>query len=302
MSLIWKKDKNIELVNGFIDSNLVEKGNTKNTASAYKNDLIQFTDWLNKKQFELKNLTENNLEAYLIYLGKRGYKTSSISRKTACLKAFFKFLLSENYKKNNLMKNINRTNSSKLLPKSLPDNEINLIFKNLEKIKKNKFRDKAIFEILYGCGLRVSELINLDIENINFEDSEVKCTGKGNKQRIVPTNESCIISVNDYIEFERNFIKIKDSKALFVNKNGRRLSRQSIWSIVKDCTKSINLSIEVTPHTLRHSFATELLKGGANIREVQELMGHSSLSATQIYTSLDNNWVKKEYSNSHPRA
>ena len=109
-------------------------------------------------------------------------------------------------------------------------------------------------------------------------------------------------SVNDYIEFERNFIKIKDSKALFVNKNGRRLSRQSIWSIVKDCTKSINLSIEVTPHTLRHSFATELLKGGANIREVQELMGHSSLSATQIYTSLDNNWVKKEYSNSHPRA
>ena len=95
---------------------------------------------------------------------------------------------------------------------------------------------------------------------------------------------------------------IKDSKALFVNKNGRRLSRQSIWSIVKDCTKSINLSIEVTPHTLRHSFATELLKGGANIREVQELMGHSSLSATQIYTSLDNNWVKKEYSNSHPRA
>ena len=126
MSLIWKKDKNIELINEFIDSNLVEKGNTKNTASAYKNDLIQFTDWLNKKQFELKNLTENNLEAYLIYLGKRGYKASSISRKTACLKAFFKFLLSENYKKNNLMKNINRTNSSKLLPKSLPDNEINL--------------------------------------------------------------------------------------------------------------------------------------------------------------------------------
>ena len=190
MSLILKKDKNIELINEFIDSNLVEKGNTKNTASAYKNDLIQFNDWLNKKKFELKNLTENNLETYLIYLGKRGYKASSISRKTACLKAFFKFLLSENYKKNNLMKNINRTNSSKLLPKSLPNNEINLIFKNLEKIKKNKFRNKAIFEILYGCGLRVSELINLDIENVNFEDSEVKCTGKGNKQRIVPTNAS----------------------------------------------------------------------------------------------------------------
>ena len=213
MSLILGKNKNIELLKEFIDSNLVEKGNTKNTASAYKNDLIQFANWLDKKKFDLINLTENNLESYLIYLGKRGYKPSSISRKTACLKAFFKFLLSENYKKNNLMKNIKRNNSSKLLPKSLPDNEINLIFKNLEKIKKNKLRNKAIFEILYGCGLRVSELINLDVENINFEDSELKCTGKGNKQRIVPANEICLRSVNNYIEFERNYIKIKDSKA-----------------------------------------------------------------------------------------
>ena len=302
MSLIYKKDKNSELLNEFIDSNLVEKGNTKNTALAYKNDLIQFIDWLNIKKIKLNNLTENNLEAYLIFLGKRGYKPSSISRKTACLKAFFKFLLSENYKNKNLMKNIKRNNSVKSLPKSLPNNEINLIFKNIEKTNHNKFRNKAIFEILYGCGLRVSELINLDVENINFEDSEVKCTGKGNKQRIVPTNDKCLGSVNEYIEFERNFIKIKDSKALFLNKNGRRLTRQSIWSVVKECTKDLKLSAEVTPHTLRHSFATELLKGGANIREVQELMGHSSLSATQIYTFLDNDWVKKEYFNSHPRT
>ena len=302
MSFIYKKDKNSELLSEFIDSNLVEKGNTKNTALAYKNDLIQFIDWLNIKKIKLNNLTENNLEAYLIFLGKRGYKTSSISRKTACLKAFFKFLLSENYKNKNLMKNIKRNNPVKSLPKSLPNNEINLIFKNLEKTNDNKFRNKAIFEILYGCGLRVSELINLDVENINFEDSEVKCTGKGNKQRIVPTNDKCLGSVNDYIEFERNFIKIKDSKALFLNKNGRRLTRQTIWSVVKECTKDLKLSVEVTPHTLRHSFATELLKGGANIREVQELMGHTSLSATQIYTFLDNDWVKKEYLNSHPRA
>ena len=201
------------------------------------------------------------------------------------------------------MKNISRNNKSKSLPKSLPDIELIKIFKLLNKSKdKNKLRNKAIFEIFYGCGLRVSELINLDIENINFEESQIKCTGKGNKQRIVPTNDNCLKSINDYIELERNILKIKESRSLFLNKNGRRISRQTIWTTVKECTKDLNLSIEVTPHTLRHSFATELLKGGANIREVQELMGHSSLAATQIYTFLDNDWIKKEYLNSRPRA
>ena len=303
MNLLAHKNKNIEFLKEFIDSNLVEKGNSKNTASAYKNDLMQFLNWSENKNYNLKSIDENQIELYLVYLGKRGYKEASISRKTACLKAFFKFLLKESYKKNNVMKNISRNNKSKSLPKSLSDNEVNQIFNYIEKTKdKNKLRNKAIFEILYGCGLRVSELINLDIENINFEESQIKCTGKGNKQRIVPTNDNCLKSINDYIELERNILKIKETKALFLNKNGRRVSRQTIWIAVKECTNHLNLSIEVTPHTLRHSFATALLKGGANIREVQELLGHSSLSATQIYTFLDNDWIKKEYLKSHPRA
>tara|TARA_B100000941_G_scaffold290746_1_gene274462 strand:- start:4357 stop:5265 length:909 start_codon:yes stop_codon:yes gene_type:complete len=302
MNFLIKNEKIYEFLDEFIDSNLVEKGNSENTVSAYKADLNQFIYWLKKKNFSLKTITEDNLENYLIFLSKRGYKSSSISRKTACLKAFFKFLLKENYRKSNLMKNINRRNNTKLLPKSIPNNEINLIFRNLNKIRKNKLRNIAIFEILYGCGLRVSELINLDLENINFEELEIKCTGKGNKQRILPTNEKCLTSINDYIDEERNDLNTKKSKALFLNKNGERLSRQSIWAIVRKCTLNLNLSSEVTPHTLRHSYATELLKGGANIREVQELMGHASLSATQIYTFLDNDWIKKEYSKSHPRA
>ena len=302
MNFLIKNEKIYEFLDEFIDSNLVEKGNSENTVSAYKADLNQFIYWLKKKNFSLKTITEDNLENYLIFLSKRGYKSSSISRKTACLKAFFKFLLKENYRKSNLMKNINRRNNTKLLPKSIPNNEINLIFRNLNKIRKNKLRNIAIFEILYGCGLRVSELINLDLENINFEELEIKCTGKGNKQRILPTNEKCLTSINDYIDEERNDLNTKKSKALFLNRNGERLSRQSIWAIVRKCTLNLNLSSEVTPHTLRHSYATELLKGGANIREVQELMGHASLSATQIYTFLDNDWIKKEYSKSHPRA
>ena len=303
MNLLTLKNNNAEFLIEFIDSNLVEKGNSKNTASAYKNDLMQFLSWLENKNYNLKSIDENQIESYLVFLGKRGYKESSISRKTACLKAFFKFLLKESYKKNNAMKNISRNNKSKNLPKSLSDNEVNQIFNYLEKtMDKNKLRNKAIFELLYGCGLRVSELINLDIENINFEESQIKCTGKGNKQRVVPTNDNCLKSINDYIELERYILKIKEPKALFLNKNGRRVSRQTIWTTVKECTNKLNLSIEVTPHTLRHSFATALLKGGANIREVQELLGHSSLSATQIYTFLDNDWIKKEYISSHPRA
>jgi len=303
MNLSTYKNKDLEFLKEFIDSNLVEKGNSKNTASAYTGDLKQFLNWSESKNYNLKAIDENKIEKYLIYLGSRGYKESSISRKTACLKSFFKFLLKESYKKNNIMKNISRNNKSKSLPKSLSDYEVNKIFELIDRSEdKNKLRNKAIFEILYGCGLRVSELINLDVENVNFEESQIKCTGKGNKQRIVPTNDNCLKSINDYIEFERNILKIKESKALFLNNNGRRVSRQTIWTSVKDCTKDLNLSIEVTPHTLRHSFATALLKGGANIREVQELMGHSSLSATQIYTFLDNDWIKKEYLNSHPRA
>ena len=188
MNFLIKNEKIYEFLDEFIDSNLVEKGNSENTVSAYKADLNQFIYWLKKKNFSLKTITEDNLENYLIFLSKRGYKSSSISRKTACLKAFFKFLLKENYRKSNLMKNINRRNNTKLLPKSIPNNEINLIFRNLNKIRKNKLRNIAIFEILYGCGLRVSELINLDLENINFEELEIKCTGKGNKQIILPTN------------------------------------------------------------------------------------------------------------------
>tara|TARA_E500000331_G_scaffold267548_1_gene258872 strand:+ start:1911 stop:2822 length:912 start_codon:yes stop_codon:yes gene_type:complete len=303
MNLSTYKNKNLEFLKEFIDSNLVEKGNSKNTASAYTSDLKQFLNWSENKNYNLKTIDENKLEKYLIYLGKRGYKESSISRKTACLKAFFKFLLKESYKNNNIMKNISRNNKSSNLPKSLSDYEINKIFELIDSSEdKNKLRNKVIFEILYGCGLRVSELINLDIENINFEESQIKCTGKGNKQRIVPTNDNCLKSINDYIELERSIFRAKEPKALFLNKNGRRVTRQTIWTAVKECTKDLNLSIEVTPHTLRHSFATALLKGGANIREVQELLGHSSLSATQIYTFLDNDWIKKEYLNSHPRA
>lgn len=293
------------LINEFLASNSIEKGNSTNTIEAYKNDLYQFTTWLDKKNISISSIGESNIEKYLIFLGKRGYESSTISRKTACLKAFFKFLLKENIYKRNIMENIKRPTKKSFLPKSLSSNELNKIFHYLEfNNEPNNLRDKVIFEILYGSGLRISELVSLNIHNINFEQSTIQCTGKGAKQRIIPTNESCLKSIDDYIQLERSIIKkatIRE-QALLLNKNGRRISRQTAWSSVKAIIKKLSLNQNITPHTLRHTFATDLLKGGANLRQVQEMLGHSSLSATQIYTILDNEWIKKEFLSSHPRS
>ncbi|MEC7920766.1 MAG: site-specific tyrosine recombinase/integron integrase [Chloroflexota bacterium] len=292
------------LIEEFLDSNTIEKGNSENTKNAYKNDLNQFNSWVKSKNIPYSEIRESQIEKYLLFLGKRGYEKSTISRKTACLKAFFKFLLKENVYKKNIMDKISRPAKKNLLPKSLSRNEINKIFNYLESSNsKNNYRDKAIIEILYGCGLRISELISLNTHDINFEESTIQCTGKGNKQRIIPTNDSCLKAIDDYIQIERSQIKVSSgNQALLVNKNGSRITRQTAWNSIKSIINKLKLDSEITPHTFRHTFATDLLKGGANLRQVQEMLGHSSLSATQIYTMLDNEWIKKEFLASHPRA
>ena len=292
------------LIEEFLDSNTIEKGNSENTKNAYKNDLNQFNSWVKSKNIPYSEIRESQIEKYLLFLGKRGYEKSTISRKTACLKAFFKFLLKENVYKKNIMDKISRPAKKNLLPKSLSRNEINKIFNYLESSNsKNNYRDKAIIEILYGCGLRISELISLNTHDINFEESTIQCTGKGNKQRIIPTNDSCLKAIDDYIQIERSQIKVSSgNQALLVNRNGSRITRQTAWNSIKSIINKLKLDSEITPHTFRHTFATDLLKGGANLRQVQEMLGHSSLSATQIYTMLDNEWIKKEFLTSHPRA
>ena len=297
-------DKFISLIEEFLDANTIEKGNSKNTRYAYKNDLVQFNYWVKSKNISYSKITENQIEKYLIFLGKRGYENSTISRKTACLKAFFKFLLKENIYKKNIMDKISRPTKNNLLPKSLSSNEINKIFNYLESNRsRNSYRDRVIIEILYGCGLRISELTSLNTHDINFEESTIQCTGKGNKQRVIPTNNSCLKSIDDYLQNERSKIKIlSKNQALLVNKNGSRITRQTAWSSVKGIINKLKLDSDITPHTFRHTFATDLLKGGANLRQVQEMLGHSSLAATQIYTMLDNEWIKKEFLIAHPRA
>jgi len=292
------------LIEEFLDSNTIEKGNSENTKNAYKNDLNQFNSWVKSKNIPYSEIRESQIEKYLLFLGKRGYEKSTISRKTACLKAFFKFLLKENVYKKNIMDKISRPAKKNLLPKSLSRNEINKIFNYLESSNsKNNYRDKAIIEILYGCGLRISELISLNTHDINFEESTIQCTGKGNKQRIIPTNDSCLKAIDDYIQIERSQIKVSSgNQALLVNRNGSRITRQTAWNSIKSIINKLKLDSEITPHTFRHTFATDLLKGGANLRQVQEMLGHSSLSATQIYTMLDNEWIKREFLTSHPRA
>jgi len=223
------------LIEEFLDSNTIEKGNSINTKDAYKNDLGQFNSWIKSKNIPYSQITESQVEKYLLFLGKRGYENSTISRKTACLKAFFKFLLKENIYKKNIMDKISRPAKKNLLPKSLSSNEINKIFNYLEvNNSKNNYRDKAITEILYGCGLRISELISLNTHDINFEESTIQCTGKGNKQRVIPTNDSCLKAIDDYIQFERSQIKVpSENQALLVNRNGSRITRQTAWNSIK---------------------------------------------------------------------
>lgn len=292
-----------DAISDFLSSNNIEKGSTENTIEAYSNDLSQFSEWLIKKKYSLLDINEIKIENYIIDLGKRGYQESTISRKTASLKAFFKFLLKEGLYDRNLMGSISRNNKKKLLPQSLSRSEINKIFNFLENSTfTNSKRDRSVFEILYGCGLRVSELVSLNLYDINFENLTLKCVGKGGKQRQLPLNDKCLWSINDYIENERNVVKNHSIKndALILNYKKQRITRQSIWNSIKKISLAVDIMIK--PHTLRHTFATDLLKGGANIRQVQELLGHSSLSATQIYTQLDTEWIKKEYGSSHPRS
>tara|TARA_B110000438_G_scaffold225661_1_gene219758 strand:- start:1140 stop:2048 length:909 start_codon:yes stop_codon:yes gene_type:complete len=302
MKLLSKKNMPYA-IKEFLSSSNIENGCSQNTLYAYNNDLSQFSEWTNKKNYTLSELNEVKIENYIISLGKRGYKVSTISRKTASLKAFFKFLLKEDIFDHNLMASISRNNKTKLLPQSLSQKQIKKIFNFLEKSKHTNFRrDRVIFEVLYGCGLRVSELASLNIYDINFEDSTIKCMGKGGKQRQLPINDICLWSIDNYIQNERNITNKYPigNNSLLLNNKKQRISRQSIWSSIKKI--SFELDIQIKPHTLRHTFATDLLKGGANIRQVQELLGHSSLSATQIYTQMDTEWIKKEYYLSHPRA
>jgi integrase/recombinase XerD len=292
------------LIQEFIDYLGNEKGLATNTLESYSRDLRQYHGFLTGDSNEsLENASQSTIVAYLMYLRKQGKATATIARRLAALKAFYQFLLKEHYVDKDPTNDLSSPKLERKLPKVLTIEEVERLLRQPDLSVPAGKRDKAMLELLYATGIRVSELVNLNVADVDLREGFVRCKGKGSKERVVPMGEMAQKAVRAYLDNARlKMIADPREKALFVNHHGRRLTRQGFWKIVKKYASSAKIHKEITPHTLRHSFATHLLENGADIRAVQEMLGHADISTTQIYTHVTKDRLKDVYSKSHPRA
>ena len=281
---------------------LIERCLSNNTVNAYIKDIDNFSKFHKKKQ-PLK-INRKDLIEYIDHLSKKSISARSRARNLSSIKSFYNYLIYDKQIKSNPCDNIHSPKLEKKLPIFLTINEIDMIINTIDLSKENGERDRNIIETLYSCGLRVTELVNLKISNIYFKENYIKIIGKGDKQRIVPINETLTKYFKIYIDKIRSKLKIKTGNQdyLFLNKRGSKLSREMIFIIVKKYTKLANIKKNISPHTFRHSFATHLVEGGADLRAVQDMLGHSNIITTEIYTHLDTNYLKEEIINYHPRS
>jgi len=288
-----------KLKDEFFSYLLVEKNLSENTISAYRNDIKKFIRFLKEKKYRIKKIDFLKFTEFLLNLKKQNLSVSSIIRIITSIRNFYKFLYARGYVNSYLF--IETPKSDRNLPEVLSSSEIEklLSVKNNSKTYK---RDIAILELIYGSGLRVSELVNLKIDDINFNQKFMRIKGKGNRERIAFLNNIALKKINEYLPERAKNKKASQSPFLFLNKSGNKLSRQFIWKIVKKYVSLAGLDKNVKPHTLRHSFATHLLESGLDLRIVQELLGHKNLSTTEIYTHIDRKQIKKIYKKYHPRA
>jgi integrase/recombinase XerD len=296
----------------FLNFSRIERGLANNSLSAYTRDLERFSHFLTENSIDLSRFQQKELDEFIDELSKANLAFSSVNRILSTLRSFYGYLERE-HGVLNPMKDVESRKIPLRLPKALTVSEITqLIDASVNDDNVISLRDKAILEFLYSTGARVSEIVGIninDISTINSESSEVrviKLRGKGNKERIVPMGSFSIKALDDYLVRVRPSLLLKNSKnksdALFLNQRGNRISRQSAWQIVVDSAKRCGLSEGISPHVFRHSFATHLLDGGADIRVVQELLGHASVTTTQIYTLITIDKIRESYASAHPRA
>lgn len=285
----------------------VEKNFSDYTVAAYKSDLISFFIWNNNKSPE--TVTYNQLREYLHFIQKFNYKKTTVARKIASLRTFFKYLYKSQFIQTNPAESISAPKKPKALPKFLTEDEMNRILDNIKTDTPAGLRNKAILELLAATGMRVSELSNLDFENLNLDENEITVFGKGAKERIVLVSERAKKYLTQYIEVARPLImkdapnnELTNSSPVFINKTGYRLQSKTIRVVINDLVDKLQLPKHVTPHVFRHSFATRMLEHGADLRVVQELLGHASISNTQIYTHVSVQHLKDEYDKAHPHA
>lgn len=292
------------LIINFIDYLNVEKGLAKNTTISYKRDLEKFDKFLKSNNInDIKNVKKSNITDYMLSLKDKDLSANSISRNLVAIKVFFRFLLNERFLKDDTSNLIESPKLWKNLPDFLSVEEVERLLKMPDLKDLAGMRDKACLELMYATGMRVSEVISLELSNLNLDMGFVKCIGKGSKERIVPFGNKAKDALIRYLEKSRpNLSKKAISKQpIFLTRLGGAMSRQNFWKIIKKYTRLSGIKKHLTPHTLRHSFATHLLERGADLRIVQEMLGHSDISTTQIYTHIQKDRLKSIHKKFHPR-
>jgi integrase/recombinase XerD len=292
-----------ELIDSFLDYLSVERALAKNTILAYRADLNLYLDFIEKRGIlVLSKASKNDIIEFMLAQKGQGVSPTSIARRLAAIRMFHRFLARERVLKSDPTTLIDSPKLWKKVPDTLSLNEVEALISQPDLRQPQGIRDKAILETLYATGMRVSELSNLKINNVNLDIGFLRCTGKGNKERIIPLGKKAIHSIKRYLEFSRpQFIKQKTSEFLFISRSQARLSRQSVWKLIKWYAQEAKIKKVVKVHTLRHSFATHLLERGADLRSVQEMLGHSNISTTQIYTHIDKERLKTVHKMFHPR-
>jgi integrase/recombinase XerD len=283
----------------------LEKNLSTNTLSSYKNDLTTFISFLKDRNInDPSGISSENINSFFKLLKDIGLSGTSSARYFSSLKGFFLFLIKNKYLIKNPIERVSSPKLSKKLPAVLDVAEVEKILSKPDTKDKLGLRDKAILELFYACGTRVSELINLKVSDLFLNDEVIRVFGKGSKERLIPIGSSAIKWINEYLKQSRPLLmkKSKSENYLFLNSRSSKLSRMGIWKIINRYAKEAGIEKEVHPHTFRHSFATHLLEGGADLRAVQEMLGHADISTTQIYTHIDRDYIKQVHKQYHPRG
>ncbi len=297
-------------IDEFLTFLAAERGCSENTISAYRVDLTQFRGYFRKRYGEVdeglwEKVEKDDIIAYIMYLkGDREYAAATAARKIAALRSFLHFLVAEGIIKDDPTATLDSLRVKKRLPKPISVEEVNRLLAEPAKSSTPKgIRDRAILELLYATGMRASELVSLKVDDVNLASASVRCWGKGAKERVIPMHPQAVASLREYLEKARaQLLKDTGEKTLFLNMRGEPLTRQGLWLIFKEYVEKAGLSPDVAPHTLRHSFATHMLDRNADLINVQKLLGHTSISTTQIYTHVSSERLREVYDESHPRA
>jgi integrase/recombinase XerD len=289
-------------IKNFLEFIKSDKKLSKNTLESYQRDILQYQEYLEEKKKNYKEVNNENVLGYLDYLKGLDKKASTISRHLASIRLFYQYLLKNKIVKEDPTKGIQSPKIEKKAPSVLSSQEVSLLLEQPNGEGLKSIRDKAMLEVAYATGMRVTEIISLNVSDIDIESSLVTCKNE-NKQRIIPLGKLSLSALKEYMTIARpNMIKDDNETALFVNVNGKRLTRQGFWKIIKFYKEQAHITKDITPHVLRHSFATHLLQNGADLKSIQTMLGHSDISSTQVYMQFQDDSLKNIYNKAHPRA